>query len=321
MTEEIDRRGLAFGGSAYLVWGLFPLLMHALKPAGAFEITAHRAVWSLLVCLVIVAFVRGWARLRSVLVSPRTLLTLAVAAAIIALNWLVYVYAVVTDHVNSASLGYYINPLVLVGMGVVLLGERLRRLQIVAVSIAAVAVVVIGIDMGGVPWISLVLAFSFGFYGLIKKRVGAHVDVITGLTVETMVLAPAALLGLWWIDTSGRRTFLERGAEGFGLGHDMLLMSTGIFTAGALLLFAAGARRLPLNVTGLLQYIAPTMMFMLAVWHFGEPMPAGRWAGFALVWVALVLITVDAWRVRPLSKRRAAGRARTDEPLAIEPIS
>ncbi len=320
MTEALDRRGLAFGASAYLVWGLFPLLMHALKPAGALEITAHRAVWSLLVCVVIVAFVRGWARLRAVLISRRTLLTLAVAAVFIAVNWLVYVYAVVTDHVNSASLGYYINPLVLVGLGVVVLGERLRRLQIVAIAIATVAVAVIGIDMGGIPWISLVLAGSFGLYGLIKKRVGARVDVITGLTVETMVLAPVALAGLWWIGSSGRATFAERGTEGFGLGHDLLLMSTGIFTAGALLLFAAGARRLPLNVTGLLQYIAPTMMFMLAVWHFGEPMPAARWVGFGLVWVALVLITVDAWRVRPLSKRRAAGLARAGGPPVTEPL-
>ncbi len=320
MTEALDRRGLIFGASAYVVWGLFPLLMHALKPAGALEITAHRAVWSLLVCVVIVAVMRGWARLRTVLVSRRTLLTLAVAAVFIALNWLVYVYAVVTDHVNSASLGYYINPLVLVGLGVVVLGERLRRLQIIAVAIAVVAVAVIGIEMGGIPWISLVLAGSFGIYGLLKKRVGAQVDAITGLTVETMVLAPVALVGLWWIGASGRATFSERGTEGLGLGHDLLLMSTGIFTAGALLLFATGARRLPLNIVGLLQYIAPTMMFMLAVWHFGEPMPAGRWAGFGLVWVALVLITVDAWRVRPLSKRRAAGRARADDPPVAEPL-
>jgi len=322
MPEALDRRGLILGASAYVVWGLFPLLMHALKPAGALEITAHRAVWSLLVCAVIVALMRGWRRLRAVLVSRRTLLTLALAAVFIAVNWLVYVYAVVTDHVNSASLGYYINPLVLVGLGVIVLGERLRRLQIVAIAIAAIAVAVIGIEMGGIPWISLVLAGSFGLYGLIKKRVGARVDAITGLTVETMVLAPVALVGLWWIGASGNATFAQRGTEGLGLGlgHDLLLMSTGIFTAGALLLFAAGASRLPLNILGLLQYIAPTMMFMLAVWHFHEPMPVERWAGFGLVWVALVLITVDAWRVRPLSKRRAAGRARAADPPVAEPL-
>jgi len=295
-TAPLDRRGLLFGASAYLVWGLFPLLMHALIPASALEITAQRAIWSLGVCLVIVACVRGWSRLRVVLTNRRTLLTLALAAILIAANWLVYVYAVVTDQVASASLGYYINPLVTVALGVVVLGERLRRMQLVAVGIAAIAVAVIGIEMGTLPWISLALAFSFGFYGLIKKRVGASVDAITGLTVETLVLAPFALVALVWMSRAGTLTFGARGSEGLGLHHDLLLVSAGIATVGALLLFAAGAARLPLNITGLLQYIAPTMMFMLAVWYFHEPMPAGRWIGFALVWVALVLITVDSWR-------------------------
>jgi len=292
----LDRRGLLFGASAYLVWGLFPLLMHALIPASALEITAQRAIWSLAVCLIIVACVRGWSRLKAVLTNPRTLLTLALAAILIAANWLVYVYAVVTDQVASASLGYYINPLVTVALGVVVLGERLRRMQLVAVAIATVAVAVIGIEMGSLPWISLALAFSFGFYGLIKKRVGGTVDALTGLTVETIVLAPFAALTLWWMGSAGKLTFGARGSEGLGLHHDLLLISAGVATVGALLLFAAGAARLPLNITGLLQYIAPTMMFMLAVWYFHEPMPAGRWIGFGLVWVALVLITVDSWR-------------------------
>ena len=297
-SAPLDRKGLLFGASAYVLWGLFPLLMHALIPAGALEITAQRAVWSLVVCVVIVAAVRGWSRLRTVLSNRRTLLTLAMAAGFVAANWLIYVFAVVTDQVNSASLGYYINPLVTVALGVVVLGERLRRMQVVAVGIAVVAVAVIGVESGGIPWISLALAFTFGIYGLIKKRVGGHVDAITGLTVETMVLAPFAVVALLWIHSTGRQTFGERGSEGLGLHHDLLLASTGIFTAGALLLFAAGAARLPLNITGLLQYIAPTMMFMLAVWYFGEEMSVGRWIGFGLVWVALAVITVDGWRSR-----------------------
>ena len=292
----LDRRGLLFGASAYLVWGLFPLLMHALIPASAIEITAQRAVWSLAVCLVIVLFVRGWGRLRAVLGNRRVFWTLALAAVLIAINWLVYVFAVVTDQVASASLGYYINPLVTVALGVTILGERLRRMQLVAVAIATVAVAVIGIEMGQLPWISLALALSFGFYGLIKKRVGASVDAITGLTVETMVLAPFALVALVWMGARGTLTFGARGSEGLGLHHDLLLIFAGVATVGALLLFAAGAARLPLNITGLLQYIAPTIMFMLAVWHFHEPMPTGRWIGFALVWAALILITVDSWR-------------------------
>lgn len=292
----LDRAGLLYGAGAYLMWGLFPLLMHALEPASAVEITAHRAVWSLVVCAAILTAVRGWRRLRAVLADRRTALTLTLAAALIAVNWLVYVFAVVTDRVASASLGYYINPLVSVALGVLVLGERLRRLQVVAVAIAAVAVAVIGVEMGSLPWISLVLAGSFGVYGLIKKRVGRQVDALSGLTVETMVLTPVAVAGIAWMLASGSATFLARGADGLGLGHDLLLASTGLFTAGALLLFAAGARRLPLYVTGLLQYIAPTMMFVLAVTVFGEEMPPGRWAGFVLVWVALVVLTVDSVR-------------------------
>jgi len=292
----LDRAGLLYGAGAYLMWGLFPLLMHALEPASALEITAHRAVWSLVVCAAILTVVGGWGRLRAVLADRRASLTLTAAAGLIALNWLVYVFSVVTDRVASASLGYYINPLVSVALGVLVLGERLRRLQVVAVAIAAVAVAVIGLEMGSLPWISLVLAGSFGVYGLIKKRVGARVDAISGLTVETMVLTPIALAAIAWMLASGSATFLARGSEGLGLDHDLLMASTGVFTAGALLLFAAGARRLPLYVTGLLQYIAPTMMFVLAVAVFGEEMPPGRWAGFVLVWVALVVLTVDSLR-------------------------
>ncbi len=292
------------------MWGLFPLLMAALAPAGAIEITAHRAVWSLVVCLAIVAVVRGWRVLGATLANRRAFATLAAAAVFVAANWLIYVYAVVTDHVNSASLGYYINPLFTVLLGVVFLGERLRRLQVVALAIALVAVLVIGVGLGEFPWISLALAGSFGLYGLVKKRVGATVDAVTGLTVETIVLAPVGLVAIVVMGSSG--TFGARGAEGLGLSHDLLMMSTGIFTAGALLLFAAGSRRLPLFVMGLLQYIAPTMMFVLAVWHFGEPMPASRWAGFVRVWVALVVISVDAWRARP---RRGVAEVEATEPV------
>ncbi|WP_084105141.1 EamA family transporter RarD [Demequina sp. NBRC 110056] len=312
MSEPLSRSGLAFGAGAYLIWGTFPLLMAALKPAGALEITAHRAVWSVLVCAIIVAAVGAWRRVRAALTNLRTLGILALAAFFIAINWLIYVYATVTEHVNSAALGYYINPLFTVALGVVFLGERLRRLQVVAIGIATVAVVVIGVGLGEFPWIALALATSFGLYGLIKKQVGGSIDALTGLTVETLVLAPAALVGLWWIHDTGRQTFLERGSPGLGVDHDLLLMSTGLFTAGALLLFAAGARRLPLYVTGLLQYIAPTMMFILAVWHFGEPMPLSRCIGFALVWVALVILTVDGWRLRP---RRREARVEPAEPV------
>ncbi|WP_234998675.1 EamA family transporter RarD [Demequina sp. NBRC 110057] len=253
---------------------------------------------------------RGWRALGAVLRDRRMVATFAVAALLVGANWLIYVYAVVSGHVNSASLGYYINPLFTVLLGVVVLGERLRRLQVVALAVAAVAVVVIGVGMGEFPWISLALAASFGLYGLVKKRAGASVDAVTGLTVETMVLAPLGLVALLVIGGSG--TFGVRGEEALGLGHDLLMMSTGIFTAGALLLFAAGARRLPLFAMGILQYIAPTLMFALAVWQFGEPMPTSRWAGFVLVWVALVIITWDAWSARP---RRGVAQVEPAEPV------
>ncbi|WP_062462872.1 EamA family transporter RarD [Demequina soli] len=308
MTPSIDRRGLAYGATAYFIWGLFPIFMAALEPAGALEIVAWRSVSSLAVCLAIVPFVRGWARIVSVVRDRRLLGRLAVASFVIAINWGVMVYAVVTDRVAQTSLGYYINPLLTVALGVVLLGERLRRLQVVAIGVAGIAVLVLAIEMGGLPWISLALACSFAIYSYIKKDVGHRVDALTGLTVETAVQLPVAIGVLAWVGVAGQATLLARGAEGLGGWHDALLLTTGTWTAGALLIFAAGARRLPLNISGLLQYIAPTMTFALAVWHFHEPMPPARWAGFGLVWVALVLITVDSWRAR----------SRVKDPLAAE---
>lgn len=312
MSQPLSRSGLAYGAGAYLVWGTFPLLMHALDPAGALEITAHRAVWSVVVCGIIVAVVGAWGRVRAVLRNRRVMVNLLLASIFIAANWLIYVFAVITDHVNSAALGYYINPLLTVALGVIFLGERLRRMQVAAIGIVVVAVLIIGFGLGEFPWIALALATSFGLYGLIKKRVGAAVDAVTGLTVETLLLTPIALVGLWWINDTGRQTFAVRGEGGLGLGHDLLMASTGIVTAGALLLFAAGARRLPLYVTGLLQYIAPTGMFILAVWHFGEPMPLSRWIGFVLVWVALIVLTYDGWRRRP---KRGVAEVEPAEPV------
>lgn len=315
MHEHLDRRGLLFGGSAYFIWGLFPIFMAALIPANAFEIAAHRALWSLAVCVIIITVLRGWHRIRTVVKDRTTMARLSAAAALIGINWGVMVYAVITDRVASTSLGYYINPLLTVALGVVFFRERLRRLQLVAIGIAAVAVVIVGVDMGGVPWIALTLAGTFGLYALLKKGVGPKVNALTGLTIETAVMVPVAGLVLWLVARGGHQTFLARGGESLGLTHDLLLAFTGVWTAGALILFAAGARRLPLNITGLLQYIAPTMTFALAVWYFHEPMPAARWAGFFLVWVALVMITVDSWRARPRRKGEAAASGEVTEPV------
>lgn len=308
----LDRGGLAYGVTAYVIWGLFPIFMAALEPAEAFEIVAWRALSSLVVCLAIFAAMRGWSRVAAVLRDRRTTARLVAAGVLIALNWGVMVYAVVTDRVAATSLGYYINPLVTVTLAVVFLGERLRRLQVIAIFVALIAVAVVTWEMGGVPWISLVLAFSFALYSLIKKGVGGKVDALTGLTIETAAIAPVAVGVLIWVGLSGNATFGARGADGLGWWHDTMLAGTGTWTAGALIIFAAGARRIPLNVTGMLQYIAPTMTFCLAVWYFHEPMPTERWFGFGIVWVALVLFSVDAWRSRT--------RAATPESVAAESI-
>lgn len=314
MKSTLDRRGLTFGFAAYVIWGVFPIFMAWLEPAGALEILAWRAISSLLVCLVIILCIRAWRRVWELVRDPAVLWRLAVASFVIAINWGVMVYAVLIDHVAHTSLGYYINPLITVGLSVLFLGERLRRLQWVAILVGLTAVIVVAIGMGGVPWISLTLAGSFAAYSFIKKAVGDKVDALSGLTIETAIITPFAAVLLVWLASRGETTLFERGAAGLGAGHDALLLTTGTWTAGALLLFAAGARRLPLNVTGLLQYIAPTMTFILAVWYFHEPMPPARWAGFALVWVAVVLITVDSWRARSHGAREDT-IAPAEEPL------
>ena len=316
MTEALDRRGLAFGISAYVIWGFFPIFMHWLEPAGALEIVAWRSISSLVVCLVIAAFVRAWARLGAVVRDRRVMWRLAAASALIAVNWGVMVYAVLIGQVASTSLGYYINPLLTVGLSVLILKERLRPLQWIAIGIATVAVIGIALDMGSLPWISLTLATSFGLYSFIKKAVGHKVDALTGLTMETAFQLPVALGVIAWVYAAGEQTLFKHDGEGLGSLHDALLLTTGTWTAGALLLFAAGARRLPLNITGLLQYIAPTLSFILAVTYFGEEMPAVRWFGFALVWVALVLITVDSWRARArVTDAKAAECGEVTEPV------
>lgn len=302
-----QRRGALLGFSAYLLWGSFPLYFPLLAPAGAVEVLIHRVLWTLVVCAVALTVLQAarrtaWAPVRALVSSPRTVALLAVAATVIAVNWGVYIYAVQTDHVVEASLGYFINPLITVTLAVVVLKERLRRLQWAALAVGAVAVVVITVDYGRPPWISLVLAVSFGTYGLAKTRLGgaggARLSALTSLTAETLILAPFALVALVVLEASGAGTF-SRDAP----WHPLLLASAGIVTAVPLLLFAAGAARVPLTTTGLLQYVTPVIQLAIGVAVLGEAMPASRWAGFALVWVALVALTVDM--LRTARRRRA----------------
>jgi chloramphenicol-sensitive protein RarD len=285
------RRGFFLGAAAYAMWGLFPLYWPLLKPAGAVEILAHRVFWSLVVMLLLVLVLGRSRHLRAVIATPRTFGILCLAALVIAVNWGTYIWGVNNGHVVETSLGYFINPLVTVLMGVVILGERLRRLQWIALGIAAVAVVGLTVEYGRPPWVALALAFSFGSYGLAKKK--ANVGAVESLTVETMVLVPVAAGYILWLMDQGTSTF---GTE--GLGHALLLTTTGIVTAVPLICFGAAATRVTLTTIGLLQYLAPTIQFALGVLVFREDMPPMRWIGFMLVWVALVIFTYEAIRNR-----------------------
>lgn len=282
-----SRRGLVLGALAYTLWGTFPLYWTLLEPGGAVEILAHRIIWSLGTMLLILVLWRRVPQLKALLRDRRRALIISAAAAVITVNWGAYIWGVNNGRVVETSLGYFINPLVTVLMGVLILGERLRRLQWVAMGIAFVAVVVLTFDYGRPPWVALVLAFSFGTYGLAKKQ--AAVDAVESITLETLVLAPIALAYVGWLMSTGQSNFASH-----GVGHALLFTTTGIITAIPLMLFGAAAIRVSMVSLGLLQYLAPTIQFALGILVFREDMPASRWIGFGLVWLALVLFTVEA---------------------------
>ena len=281
------RRGFTSGVAAYVLWGLFPLYWPLLEPAGAGEILAHRVLWTSITMVVLVLALRRTAQLRAIFRDRRVLLLLTLGAAVISVNWLTYIWGVTNDRVVETSLGYFINPLVTVLMGVVILGERLRPLQWGALGIASAAVVVLTLDYGRLPWVALVLAFSFGSYGLCKKT--ANVDATESLAYETAVIAPFAAAYLVWLGLAGESNFTTHGT-----GHALLFMTTGVVTAIPLICFGAAAVRVSMVTLGLLQYLAPVLQFALGVLWFHEDMPAGRWIGFVLVWIALVIFTVEA---------------------------
>jgi chloramphenicol-sensitive protein RarD len=292
-----DRRGTLLGVAAYLLWGLFPLYWPLLEPAGALEILAHRVVWSL-VAVVVLLLVTGRS-LRALPRDRRRLMLLAAAAVLIGVNWGVYIWGVNNHHVVETSLGYFINPLVSVALGVLVLGEKLRRIQWAAVAVAAIGVGVLTVETGHPPWIALVLAFSFGTYGLVKAVVG--VGAVEGLVIETTVLTPVALVFLGVISAQGEGNFTNHGA-----GHAFLLTTTGVVTAVPLLAFAGAAARVPLNRLGLLQYMTPTIQFLIGVLLRHEPVSTGRLVGFVIVWLALALFTVDTATTRRRQLRFAA---------------
>ncbi|WP_248962223.1 EamA family transporter RarD [Sphaerisporangium perillae] len=296
-----SRRGVLYGIAAYTMWGLFPLYWPLLKPSGAVEILAHRMVWSLVAVIAVLAVRRHWSWFRELARQPRKLLLLTLAAVVVSVNWGVYIYAVNAGHVVESALGYFINPLVSVLFGVLVFRERLRTWQWVAVGFGALAVVVLTVDYGRPPWIALVLAVSFGTYGLIKKS--ANVGAAESLAVETLVLLVPAMAYLVFLQVQGTATF---GTE--GVGHAALLAGAGVVTAIPLMAFTAAAIRVPLTVIGLLQYIAPILQFLCGVLVAHETMPPSRWAGFAIIWLALAVFSWEGLH-NAHAVRRAASRA------------
>ncbi|MFF8725624.1 EamA family transporter RarD [Streptomyces sp. NPDC015171] len=311
-SDGEHRIGLLNGFAAYGMWGLVPLFWPLLKPAGALEILAHRMVWSLAFVAGALLFVRRWAWAKELLRQPRRLGLVAVAAAVITVNWGVYIWAVNAGHVVEASLGYFINPLVTIAMGVLLLKERLRPVQWAAVAVGFLAVVVLTIGYGRPPWISLCLAFSFATYGLVKKKVA--LGGVESLAAETAIQFVPALGYLVWLVAHGDSSFMNDGA-----GHAALLASTGIVTALPLVCFGAAAIRVPLSTLGLLQYLAPIFQFLLGIVYFHEAMPPERWAGFALVWLALILLTGEALRFARRPGRLTVPVSRAAETPASAP--
>jgi chloramphenicol-sensitive protein RarD len=300
-----NRKGLVYGFGAYLLWGLFPLYWPLLEPAGAIEILAQRMVWSLLFMAGVLVATRNLASVRRLAADRAKLARLSLAAVTVSVNWGVYIWAVNAGHVIETSLGYFINPLLTIMLGVLVLKERLDRAQWIAVGIGTLAIVVLTADYGRLPWIALTLAVSFGCYGFLKKQVGA--GAVESLTVETAVMAIPALLTLIVLAGQSRMAFGHHSA-----GNSLLLIGTGAVTAIPLLLFGAAARRLPLTSIGMLQYLGPILQFAIGVGVRHEPMPLARLLGFVLVWVALVILTADA-----LARRhRASDLARSAETVA-----
>lgn len=298
-AESRQRSGVFFAVGAYGIWGVLPGYFLLLAPAGGVEIVAWRILFSLVFCAILLTVTRKWPAFMAVLRRPRLVFATGLAGALIYANWQIYVLAVLDGKIVETALGYFINPIVTVLLGVFLLRERLRPLQWVAVGVSAIAILVLAVGYGSIPWVALALAISFGLYGLLKKKAGVSVDAVTGLTLETLWLLPVASVILVIV---GATTGIVFGTV--SPGHTALLLSAGVVTAVPLLLFASAARRLSLVGLGLIQYLAPVLQFLFAVLIMREDMPIERLIGFGLVWVALGILTWDL-----LAHGRAARRA------------
>ena len=309
-AEEI-RRGTAYGFLAYGIWGLFPLYFHALEPAGAWEILAHRILWTLVLCAAVLLLRRDLAWVRPTLGNRRLSLGVTAAALLIATNWVIYVAAVLAGLTYEAALGYFLNPLVTVALGVIVLRERLRPLQWAAVAVGVVAGVYLAIAGGSFPVIAVSLAVTFGLYGLVKKRVGVSLQAMQSLAAETAVLGPIAVVILVVVTVRGDATLV-----GHGGGHTTLLLLAGVVTAIPLLLFAAAARRIPLVTVGLIQFLTPVLQLLCGVLLLGEQVSGRLWIGFGIVWLALAVLTIDSVLAARAGRREA--RTAGAEATALE---
>lgn len=297
------RRGLIYALGAFTAWGVvLPIYLKALADVPVLEILAHRIVWGALFALALVAGL-GRRRELSQLLVPRTMALLLVSALLVTINWVTYIYAVSNRHIVETSLGYFMNPLVSVALGMLVLGERLRPLQLAACLVAGVGVAILAAATGGLPWIALTLAFSFGFYGLVRKVVA--VESLIGFTFEASILAPIAAVYLLWLWASGQSSFGPAAPA-----RDALLLGAGVVTALPLIWFAAAARKLPLTTIGLLQFTSPSATFLLGVFVYDEPFSIGEAATFACIWLALLLYAGDAVRARAMERQpRIAARS------------
>ena len=280
-----NKLGLLFGVTAYTLWGLFPLYWLLLEAANPLEIVSHRAVWTLVFCVIVLAATKALKSTLSTLQRPMVAAKLFLSSILVSINWLVYIWATNNNHVVEASLGYYINPLIIIAFGVILLKEKMRPLQWAAVSIASIGVIILTVDYGRLPWVALALALSWGTYGLVKKQLG--LGALEGLAIETMIA---------FIPYCGYLIFIGAKGEGqFGnnIGLTALLISAGAITAIPLLLFNGSTNRLPYSTIGLLQYITPTIQFSIGVWVNNEAMPTARWVGFIFIWMALITLAGD----------------------------
>jgi chloramphenicol-sensitive protein RarD len=291
-TSRIDGQGLAAATTAFLMWGLLPIYFKQLPDVSTLQVTAHRLLWGCVVAFVWLGVRREVTQVRTALMSPAICLRLLITAALISANWITYIWAIANDHIIDASLGYFINPLVNVVLGVMALRERLNTMQWTSVAIATLGVAYLTWSAGQLPWIGLILALAFGLYGLVRKT--AHVDALPGFAGETLLLVPIGLGYLLWCESAGIGTFAHS-----GLRIDLLLILGGPLTAVPLVLFAVGARRIPLSTVGLLQYMAPTIQLLIGVFVYGEPFDSARAVGFALIWAALAIYAADGvWRSR-----------------------